>query len=239
MRSRLFCSGAVLLLCATAAAAQDGLRSASLPERTPQQPIPPTRVDQFAAPRFVFEPRLDPHRRHHRRDDFYPFPYGYGVGYGVPYPPELYTPDRRGSEAMEPTGYLHFEMQPGTAEVHVDGVYLGTVDDFRRVIPGRAIEAGPHRVELRAPGYETVTLSVRVFPNETTTYRTDLRPQQSSEPPARIAPGRPKTFYVIPGCYAGDKPPRAARLAPGCDASRVRRIPPQPAAAPPAADRRG
>ena len=40
-------------------------------------------------------------------------------------------------------------------------------------------------------------------------------------------PGEPKTFYVIPWCYAGDTPPRADRLPPGCDIANVRAIPPR------------
>ena len=41
-------------------------------------------------------------------------------------------------------------------------------------------------------------------------------------PPSAAAPARPQRFYVIPGCYAGSTPPRAARLPKGCDPSRVR-----------------
>jgi hypothetical protein len=39
-------------------------------------------------------------------------------------------------------------------------------------------------------------------------------------------PGRPKTFYVIPGCYAGDRRPEPESLAPGCRISRLRVVPP-------------
>ena len=41
-------------------------------------------------------------------------------------------------------------------------------------------------------------------------------------------PGRPKTFYVIPGCYSGDRPPEPDSLTPGCSLSRLRVIPPRP-----------
>jgi hypothetical protein len=44
---------------------------------------------------------------------------------------------------------------------------------------------------------------------------------------APLLPGRPKTFYVIPGCYAGDKPPEPEWLPEGCDRSRIRAIPPR------------
>lgn len=43
-------------------------------------------------------------------------------------------------------------------------------------------------------------------------------------PPA--LPGKPKTLYVIPGCYAGDKPPRPEWLPRGCNRSQMRVIPP-------------
>jgi hypothetical protein len=39
-------------------------------------------------------------------------------------------------------------------------------------------------------------------------------------------PGRPKTFYVIPGCYAGDRRPEPESLAPGCRISRLRVVSP-------------
>jgi len=88
------------------------------------------------------------------------------------------------------------------------------------------IEAGPHPVEIRADGFETVTFDVRIVPNETLTFRTDLKRQDVSPPPA-AAPPRPtrRTQSVIPRCYAGDTPPRAEQLPAGCDSTRVRTIP--------------
>ena len=53
--------------------------------------------------------------------------------------------------------------------------------------------------------------------------------------PAPVAPpapyvagpaGRPKTFYIIPGCYAGDRRPEAESLAAGCSLARLRVVPP-------------
>jgi hypothetical protein len=53
------------------------------------------------------------------------------------------------------------------------------------------------------------------------------------EPLASIAqrteprpPATPKTFYVIPRCYAGDVRPRADQLPAGCQISRLREVPP-------------
>ena len=41
-------------------------------------------------------------------------------------------------------------------------------------------------------------------------------------------PGKPKTFYVIPGCYAGDRPPALEWLPAGCDISKMRVVTPTP-----------
>lgn len=53
-------------------------------------------------------------------------------------------------------------------------------------------------------------------------------PQPAAPPPPAPppAPGVPKTFYVIPRCYAGDRPPDPDALPPGCDIARLRVIPP-------------
>jgi hypothetical protein len=53
--------------------------------------------------------------------------------------------------------------------------------------------------------------------------------------PASVAPlppyvagtaGPPKTFYIIPGCYAGDRRPEPASLTPGCSLASLRVVPP-------------
>lgn len=55
-------------------------------------------------------------------------------------------------------------------------------------------------------------------------------PRAVEKPPSIVAPppapGPPKTFYVIPGCYAGDKPPSRDRLPASCDITKLRIIPP-------------
>ena len=125
----------------------------------------------------------------------------------------------------EPTGYLSLQVEPATAQVYVDGEFVGEINDFRWMLPGRPLPPGPHRVELRAPGYQTVTFDVRIHPRETATYRNTLAPEGPAKPPA--AAGPPRTFYVIPGCYAGDKHPRnVPSLPPRCDLSRVREVAP-------------
>ena len=90
---------------------------------------------------------------------------------------------------------------------------------------GRAInlDAGAHHVELRAPGYETLTFSVMIEPNSIVRYRGDMQPI-AAKPAAATAPSQPhraaKSFYVIPNCYAGDKPPTGT-LPKGCDLKKL------------------
>jgi hypothetical protein len=89
-----------------------------------------------------------------------------------------------------------------------------------------SLEPDTYRIELRAAGYETASFDVNIVPNETITYRRDLQPLAPAEKPVAPAPGVPKTFYVIPNCYAGDRPPTAATVPKTCDIAKVRTIPP-------------
>ena len=76
-------------------------------------------------------------------------------------------------------------------------------------------------MELRADGYATLNFDVRIAANQTTRYRGDL---QKLTPPtaavATVSPGLPKIQYIIPKCYAGDRPPQRA-LPRGCDISKM------------------
>jgi hypothetical protein len=212
----------VIALASGPAWAQDGLRSASLPERSLLPPNPSGPVDLYrAGPRTYAPPPQRPPLRDRRRPrhfGFFPFD-----SFAGPWAPYGFPVENPGGDGI---GYLLPQVTPGTAEVIVDGEYLGTVDDLRRTGRGQELLPGPYRLDLRAPGYEPVTAGVRIAADETLYYRRDLeatpRPAPASQPP-----GVPKTFYVIPGCYAGDKPPQAERLPANCDAANARTIPPQ------------
>ena len=101
---------------------------------------------------------------------------------------------------------------------------MGSVQDFGAYARERMFDAGTHRVELRADGFETATVDVRVAPNETVTLRRDLR---RTEAPAPVVRAQPKTFYVIPRCYAGTSRPQANQLPKGCQIANLRVIPPE------------
>ncbi len=87
----------------------------------------------------------------------YPYGYGYG-GYD--------------------TGRLRLQMQPRDAEVFIDGYYAGQVDDFDGRMQGLTLETGGYSVEVRKPGWETLTFDVRVTPGRTTNYKAELVPRK-------------------------------------------------------------
>ena len=175
----------------------------------------------FYARRFDRRPRFFRHR--------YPFVSGYGYltdAYFPSFPSSMYQgfeyPDERRAPT-ESNGYLRLQVQPEAAQVYVDGYFAGTVAEFG---VGRSLAAGAHSVEIRVPGFKTVSFAVRIVPNETVTYRADLeRIEPTPQPRIPVtAAASPKTLYVIPRCYAGDTPPRAEQLPAGCDASDVRAV---------------
>ncbi len=193
-------------------------------------PIPPPVSTAATPPRDLYQRPTPPIVTHPivRPPVFYPVPvYVYGpFGYGpVSYDPHEYSAEAPPSAAAIPAiarGGLRLESSPGSAQVFVDGLFVGLADDFG--LSGRALDLdeGRHRVELRATGYATLTFDVRIPANQTTRYRGDL---EKLSPPsavsvAPIPPATPKTMYIIPNCYAGDRPPSRA-LPPGCDVAKM------------------
>ena len=144
----------------------------------------------------------------------YPWDGSYLAGSAAPAfdPPEL---------AASPTApaTLRLEVEPrGVAEVYVDGYFVGMADDHRGEI---ALEPGSHRVEIRAVGYESERVDVRIEPGVTATLRRSLQPAGGAAPMPEPAPIARKPFYFIPGCYLGDVPPKDAGLPASCDQSKT------------------
>lgn len=121
-------------------------------------------------------------------------------------------------------GYLRLDVQPENAQVYIDGYYAGTVADFNRS-GGRALDVGPHRLEIRGEGFDSQSVELQIRANDVLPYRGVLtRRDQRAE--LRTPPAAAKTFYVIPRCYAGTTRPRAEQLPAGCKVSDVRVVPP-------------
>ena len=146
---------------------------------------------------------------------FFPWPM---MVFYVPHPVEALPlqpalPQR--AVAPPPPGRLVLDLAPSFAQVYVDGYYAGTPDDFGPVRGGGLAEAGPHRLDISAPGYEPVAVDLMVAAGRTLTYRASLK---ALPPPSTIPP---TTFYLIPGCYMGNIPPKDAHLPATCDESRA------------------
>ncbi len=193
---------------------------------------PVTRPPQFPAP-------SPPSARASR--GVYPAPY-----WGVPFYPTMLvvvpyavpatvagsgaanrTKSRRDEAAR--LGLLSLDIQPAELlQIFVDGYYVGTTADVGSAID---LEPGPHRIELRAQGFEPLDFGVSVRAGRVTTYRDTLRRQarstvdESAAAAPATPPASPMPLFVIPGCYAGNTPPPDnAILPPGCDRARMTRV---------------
>jgi hypothetical protein len=183
------------------------------------------------APRYA--PRYDGRSRPLRT---YGYPYGYGYGYGyygyagapiytpddvnvgaVPYPEAATAPD-----VSESLGRLFIDTEPEATQVFVDGSAVGTVADFRGV--GMLLPEGVRHVELRAPGYEGSNFDIDILSSQPAVYRGDLTPVRPDGPATVPTRRGSDTFYVIPGCYLGNRPPSEVSLPPGCDLKKVQTV---------------
>jgi hypothetical protein len=174
------------------------------------------RSDVFRSTRFSYAPRYG------RLSALGGGYYGGGY-YDSGYPPYAFVENGPNDRIPLRQGRLNLHVSPMSSQVFVDGFYIGTVADFQD--RGLWLEPGPRRVELRADGYDDVTFDVRILEDQSVEYRRDLARAAARPEPPRVA-AIPKTFYVIPGCYAGDTPPEANRLPNGCSTRNVRTIPP-------------
>jgi hypothetical protein len=120
---------------------------------------------------------------------FYPWGYatggaigfygGYYDGYYGAYDPwygwfPTYTSSSYGSDHA---GGLRLKVKPNDAGVYVDGFYVGTVDDFDNSWQRLKLDPGPHRIEIRAPNYQNLSVDVMIQEDFTITYRGELAKQ--------------------------------------------------------------
>jgi hypothetical protein len=96
--------------------------------------------------------------------------YGYPA-YGYPYPYPAY-----GYPYYRPYGGVRIDVPQRDAEVYLDGYFAGAVDNYDGNLQQLNLEPGPHKLEIRAPGFSTVAFEVNIEPGKTITYRTALRP---------------------------------------------------------------
>ena len=106
----------------------------------------------------------------------YPVPYAYSYsspiwvyGYRAPRERVFVTP---GSPYY---GGIALEMTPYDADVFVDGIYAGRVEDFDGATQPLTLSAGVHEIDVQAQGYEPMRINVEVQPGQVIPYRGDLR----------------------------------------------------------------
>jgi hypothetical protein len=188
-----------------------GLPPAGAPAR---DPTPPPRGDNG--------PGHAPGRRgsHTRPSVVYTvYPYGWPVYEPAPLPEAPATAPAPAPASEPRAGSVRLELAhlDGAAQVFVDDYFVGTIDDLGvelRMVPG------PHSVEVRADGFETLAVNVSITADRSITYRAALQPLAGTvlQPPA---PAAPSTLYLIPGCYLGNVPPDQVKLPANCDLSRL------------------
>jgi hypothetical protein len=91
-----------------------------------------------------------------------------GYGYG--------EYDYGGYGTSDTSGGLRLKVTPDTTQVYVDGYFAGTVDQFNSWYQKLSLQPGPHKIELRAEGYQTAIFEVNIRGGETITYKGDLAP---------------------------------------------------------------
>jgi hypothetical protein len=165
--------GVVLALPAIAAAQSRG------------RAVPRASVRRARPPVVVVAPRYRPYYRAYRPGVSLGFYYGYPWsvgphGYAYPYGYRYYGDPGYGyggypGYAVRSYGGVRIDLPQRDAEVYVDGYYAGVVGDFDGAFQQVNLEPGPHRIEIRARGYEPATFDVNIEPGRTIRYRAPLQ----------------------------------------------------------------
>ena len=95
--------------------------------------------------------------------------YGAGGVYDYGYTPSYYYDPIPGRTY----GGVRITEAPRDAQVFADGYYVGIVDDFDGAFQHVNLEAGQHRIEVRAAGIPPISFDVYVQPGRTITLRAD------------------------------------------------------------------
>jgi hypothetical protein len=218
---------AILTTClATGVHAQQPVAAPSIGVPLPPigLPLPPIGLQPTLE---TVTPPDPPHRepRHVRRPPtvvFFGAPYQWGVDSSQ----QMTNPGMMAPSAPTPqpvsiptpaNGWLSLAIEPDTAQVFVDGLYVGTSADIHGTLE---LAPGTYRIELKASGREAVSFDTRIVSGQAVTYRETMREVAQAAPSPAATPAR-STVYLIPGCYLGNVPPDQVKLPAGCDLTRL------------------
>jgi hypothetical protein len=191
-------------------------------------PLPPIGLPATAAPQRRGANLPLPGMRKQHRSAIYIVPaYGWPYLYEVPAAssgePHGGVPTRPQPQPL--VGRLRLDVEPRDGQLYIDGYFVGIPEDLGGEVE---LEAGPHAVEIQAPGFETLQVHVNIAPGRSITYRGALKATDATRAPdaavpssTPVPPATPMTGYVIPGCYIGNVPPQDAGLPASCDLSRL------------------
>jgi hypothetical protein len=129
-----------------------------------------------------------PYRSYYPYGYYYPYryyyPYGYssfGLGY-LYYDPYRWHPGaypsysygyRRSFSSFD-IGELRLDVSPRHTHVYVDGYFAGVVDDYDGAFQAIRLAPGVYRIEIVAPGYETLTFDARITRGQKIRYQGEL-----------------------------------------------------------------
>jgi hypothetical protein len=74
-------------------------------------------------------------------------------------------------DAQRNLGGFSFDVSPNTAQVFIDGQYMGTVGEFTPQSQPLGVQPGTRRVELRADGYRTLQFDAQVVAGQVLPYQ--------------------------------------------------------------------
>ena len=108
-----------------------------------------------------------------------PAPNTYSNVDSLPATPSIVTPASSlpaaiSCQASAPCGGVSFDISPANAQVYVDGVFAGLVEDFDGASEPLLLAPGTHYVEIRLAGFRTATFDVIIAPGEITPYQGTL-----------------------------------------------------------------
>jgi len=77
-------------------------------------------------------------------------------------------------DGSAPCGGVSFEITPGSAQIWVDGVFVGEVGEFDATSAPLLLAPGDHYIEVRLAGYRTASFDVMIVSGEVTPYQGTL-----------------------------------------------------------------
>ena len=77
-------------------------------------------------------------------------------------------------DGSAPCGGVSFDITPASAQIWVDGVFVGDVEEFDATSAPLLLAPGDHYIEVRLAGYRTASFDVTIVSGEVTPYQGTL-----------------------------------------------------------------